>query len=138
WNGNHNGMHVGSPSSTSYFSNAYTSAIITNNIIRLALRDGLRVGTVHETLTVSRNTIDHPAQIGIHIQSAVTGTGLFEYNLVTNLNVGQAAFQNDSSSTFTATLASNSWQLTASDLLSQDRPAIADSSQTGNGNWATN
>jgi len=136
WNGNQYGMHVGSPSSTSYFSNAYTSAINTNNIIRLALRDGLRVGTVHETLTVSHNTIDHPAQIGIHIQSSVTGTGLFEYNLVTNLNVGQPAFQNDSSSTFTATLVSNYWQLTGSGLLSQDQPAIADSTQTGN--WATN
>jgi len=138
WNGSQYGMHVGSPSSTSYFSNAYTSAIISNNIIRLALRDGLRIGTVHETLTVSHNTIDHPAQIGIHIQSGVTGTGLFEYNLVTNLNVGQPAFQNDSSSTFTTTLVSNSWQLTASDLLSQDQPVTADSSQTGNGNWATN
>src|SRR6202012_4047305 len=31
---------------------------------------------------------------------------------------------------------SNSWQLTASDLLSQDQPAIADSTQSGN--WATN
>jgi hypothetical protein len=33
-------------------------------------------------------------------------------------------------------LVSNSWQLTPSDLLSQDQPAIADSTQTGN--WATN
>ncbi len=138
WNGNQYGMHVGSPSSTSYFSNAYTGAIISNNIIRLALRDGLRVGTVRETLTVSHNTIDHPAQIGVHIQSGVTGTGLFEYNLVTNLNVGQQAFQNDSSGTFTTTSVSNSWQLTASDLLSQGKPVTADSSQTGNGNWATN
>jgi hypothetical protein len=136
WNGNQNGMHVGSPSSTSYFSNAYTSAIISNNVIRLALRDGLRIGTVHETLAVSHNTIDHPAQIGVHIQSGVTGTGLFEYNLATNLNIAQPAFQNDSSSTFTTTLVSNSWQLTVSDLLSQDRPAIADSTQTGN--WTTN
>jgi hypothetical protein len=136
WNGNQNGIHVGSPSSTSYFSNAYTSAIISNNIIRLALRDGLRIGTVHETLTVSHNTIDHPAQIGVHIQSSVTGTGLFEYNLTTNLNVAQPAFQNDSSSTFMTSLVSNSWQLTPSDLLSQDQPAITDSTQTGN--WATN
>ena len=136
WNGSQNGMHVGSPSSTSYFSNAYTSAIISNNIIRLALRDGLRIDTVHETLTVSGNTIDHPAQIGVHIQSGVTGTGFFEHNLVTNLNVGRPAFQNDSSSTFTATLVSNSWQLTPSDLLSQGQPAIADSTQTAN--WTTN
>jgi hypothetical protein len=138
WNGNQYGMHVASPSSTSYFSNAYTSAIITNNVIRLALRDGLRIGTTRETLTISHNTIDHPAQIGIHIQSGVTGTGLFEYNLVTNLNVGQTAFQNDSSGTFTATLVSNSWQLATSGILSQGKPVIADSSQTGIGNWATN
>jgi hypothetical protein len=136
WNGNQNGIHVGSPSSTSYFSNAYTSAIISNNIIRLALRDGLRIGTTRENLTVSHNIIDHPAQIGVHIQSGVTGTGFFEYNFVTNLNVGRPAFQNDSSSTFTTTLVSNSWELTASDLLSQDQPVTADSTQTGN--WPTN
>ncbi|HWY29906.1 MAG TPA: discoidin domain-containing protein [Candidatus Acidoferrum sp.] len=136
WNGNQNGLHVGSPSSISYFSNSFTQVIITNNIIRLALRDGLNIGSTHDTLTVANNTIDHPAQIGIHVQSGVTGTGLFEYNLVTNLNAGQPAFQNDSSSTFAVTLVTNSWQLTASELLSQDQPAIADSTQTGN--WATN
>jgi hypothetical protein len=138
WNGNQHGMHVGSPSSTSYFSNDYTGVIITNNIIRLALRDGLYIGTTHETLTVSHNTIDHPAQIGVHIQSGVTGTGSFEYNTVTNLLVGHTAFQNDSSSTFSVTLVSNSWQLAPSDLLSQGKPVIADSAQTGNGNYSTN
>jgi hypothetical protein len=138
WNGNQYGMHVASPSSTSYFSNSYTRAIITNNIIRFALRDGLRIGTTYDALTVSRNTIDHPAQMGIHIQSGVTGTGLFEYNAVTNLNAGQPAFQNDSSSTFIVTLVSNAWQLPASSLLSQGKPATADSSQSGSGNWATN
>jgi len=35
WNGSQYGMHVGSPSSTSYFSNAYTSAIISNNMFAL-------------------------------------------------------------------------------------------------------
>src|SRR5882724_7192898 len=138
WNGSQNGMHVGSPSSTSYFSNAYTGAIISNNIIRLALRDGLNMGTAHETLIVANNTIDHPAQIGVHVQSGVTGTGLFEYNLVTNLNSGQAEFQNDSTATFAATSVSNSWQQAVTNILSQGRPVTADSSQTGNGNWATN
>jgi len=136
WNGNQNGMHVGSPASNSYFSNAYTGAIISNNIIRLALRDGLRIGAVHDALTVSHNTIDHPAQIGVHIQTGVTGTGFFEYNLVTNLNVGRPGFQNDSPSTFTTTFVSNSWDLAVSDLVSQGQPAIADSIQAGN--WATN
>jgi len=136
WNGNQNGMHVGSPASNSYFSNAYTGAIISNNIIRLPLRDGLRIGTVHDALTVSHNTIDHPAQIGVHIQTGVTGTGFFEYNLVTNLNVGRPGFQNDSPTTFTTTLVSNSWELAVSDLVSQGQPALADSTQTGN--WATN
>jgi hypothetical protein len=109
WNGNQYGMHVGSPSSTSYFSNAYTSAIITNNIIRLALRDGLYIGTTHETLTVANNTIDHPAQTGIHVQSGVTGTGDFEFNLVTNVNPGGVAFKNDSPSTFTVILNGNTF-----------------------------
>jgi len=91
---------------------------------------------VHDALTVSHNTIDHPAQIGVHIQTGVTGTGFFEYNLVTNLNVGRPGFQNDSPSTFTTTFVSNSWDLAVSDLVSQGQPAIADSIQAGN--WATN
>src|ERR1017187_6785083 len=109
WNGSQNGMHVGSPSSSSFFPNAYTVATITNNIIQLALRDGLYIGTTHETLTVANNTIDHPAQTGIHIQSGVTGTGDFEFNLVTNVNPGGVAFKNDSPSTFTVTLNGNTF-----------------------------
>jgi len=110
WNGtDRHGMHVGSPGSTSFFPNAYTRAIITNNLIQYALRDGLKIGTVSENLTVSHNTIDHPAQIGVHVQSGVTGTGIFEYNLVTNLNAGKVQYQNDSPTTFLTTQLSNSW-----------------------------
>ena len=131
WNGtDRHGMHVGSPGSGSLFSNAYTRVIITNNIIRHSLRAGLAIGAVHDTVTVMNNVIDHPAWQGIWIESGVTGTGVFEYNLVTNLNAGQTAFENDSPATFTATLTNNSWQPLMS--LSQGQPATASSYQTGN------
>ncbi|EEF60586.1 discoidin domain-containing protein [Pedosphaera parvula] len=131
WNStDRHGMHVGSLSSTATFSNAYTRATITNNIIRASLRAGLDIGARLETLIVSHNVIDRPAQQGIWIPSGVTGTGLFEYNNVTNLNANKAAFQNDSTSTFTATLVSNSWQVLTG-LLSRGKPATASSYDSG-------
>ncbi|MDB6122951.1 MAG: hypothetical protein JWQ71_1944 [Pedosphaera sp.] len=134
WNStDRHGMRVGSPSSTAIFSNAYTMATITNNVIRDSLRAGLKISARFETLTVSHNVIDHPAQQGLWVAPSVTGTGLVEYNSVTNLNAGQVVFKNDSAATFAVTLISNSWQLVISNLLSQGHPATADSSQSGNG-----
>lgn len=103
------GMHVGSPGTTSFFPNAYTRATITNNIIKDSLRDGLKIGATFETLIVSHNLIDHPAQHGVHVQSGVTGTGEFDYNVVSNLNAGKFQFTNESPTTFLTTQLSNSW-----------------------------
>jgi hypothetical protein len=112
WNGtDRHGVHVGSPGSTSLFPNAYTVATISNNIIRDSLRAGLKIGTTYVNVTVSNNTIDHPANQGIWIASGVTGTGSFSTNTVSNLLAGQIPFQNDSPNTFTATLTGNSWQV---------------------------
>jgi hypothetical protein len=102
WNGtDRHGVHIGSPSNTSLFPNAYTVATISNNLIRDSLRAGLKIGTTYENLTITNNTIDHPATQGIWISSGVTGTGTFASNTVANLLPGQVAFQNDSASTFT-------------------------------------
>lgn len=131
WNGtDRHGLHVGSPSSTSLFSNAYTVATITNNTILLSLRAGLAIDTAHDTVIVANNLIDHPATQGLWIESGVTGSGLFTNNIVSNLNAGRSAFQNDSSASFTATLTNNSWQPIAP--ISQNQPASASSYQTGN------
>ena len=131
WKGaDRHGMHIGSPGSASIFSNAYMRATITNNIIRDSLRGGLAIGSAHDTVTVLDNLIDHPAWQGIWIEPGVTGTGVFESNLVTNLSAGQAAFKNDSPATFIATLTNNSWQPLMP--LSQGRPSTASSYQTGN------
>jgi hypothetical protein len=112
WNGtDRHGVHVGSLGSNSFFPDAYTVATISNNIIRDSLRAGLKIGATNETVTVSNNTIDHPANQGIWIASGVTGTGTFSSNTVSNLLAGQTPFQNDSPSTFTATLTGNSWQV---------------------------
>jgi hypothetical protein len=129
WNGtDRHGMHVGSPGSASIFSNAYTHVIITNNFIRHSLRAGLAIGPVHDTVTVLNNVIDHPSWQGIWIEPGVTGTGVFDSNLVTNMNAGQSSFRNDSPATFLTTLTNNSWQ-----TLSQGKPATASSFQAGNG-----
>ena len=110
WNGTYrNGMNVGSPVAGN-FPTAYTTATITGNTIRDSRRAGLNIGTTFETLIISGNVIDHPALQGIWINPGVTGTGSFSANTVSNLNAGKAAFQNDSSATFTATLTNNSWQ----------------------------
>ncbi|HEY2081941.1 MAG TPA: autotransporter-associated beta strand repeat-containing protein [Verrucomicrobiae bacterium] len=124
WNStDRHGMHVGSLASGSFFPNSYTRAIITNNIIRYALRDGLKIGTTFENLTVSHNLIDQPAQIGVHIQSGVTGTGAFDYNLVTNQFAGKVQYQNDSTATFLTTHLSNSWTF-AGALIKSDTPTM--------------
>jgi hypothetical protein len=66
WNGtDRHGVHVGSPSITSLFPSAYTVATISNNNIRDSLRAGLKIGTRNENLTITDNTIDHPATQGI-------------------------------------------------------------------------
>jgi hypothetical protein len=111
WNGtDRHGIHVGSPGRNSFFADAYTNATISNNLIQDSRRAGLKIGTTFESLTISSNVIDHPALQGIWIASGVTGTGSFDSNTVSNLYAGQVAFQNDSASTFTATLTDNSWQ----------------------------
>ncbi|MFJ2991717.1 hypothetical protein [Pandoraea sp. NPDC087047] len=46
---------------------------------------------------------------GVWIAKGVTGTGKFAGNSVTDLSAGQAAFQNSSPGTFTATQSGNSW-----------------------------
>ncbi|MDB6018241.1 MAG: hypothetical protein JWR19_2730 [Pedosphaera sp.] len=110
WNGTGQyGMNVWSPAITSFFSGAYTKATISNNIIKLALRDGLRIVPYYQNLTVLNNIVDHPAQAGVHVQSGVIGTGVFQYNLVTNLNAGKVQYQNDSPTTFVTAHLSNSW-----------------------------
>jgi len=110
WNGtDRHGMHVGSSTTT--------HATITNNIIRYALRAGLNIDNHGENLNVSRNLIDHPAKQGVLIDSGVSGTGLLEYNIVTNLNVGQAQFVNNASGTFITTEINNSWNVPDPTLL---------------------
>ena len=132
WNGtNRNGIDVGAPGSGSLFSNAVTRATITNNIVRLSLRDGISIGQLNESMTVLNNEIDHPAWEGIWIESGDIGTGLFEYNLATNMNSGQKALEDDASATFTAMVINNSWQplsenqaVTASSYLAGDIPSL--------------
>jgi hypothetical protein len=109
WNGtNRHGMNVASGTGT--FASSYTNATLTRNTIRDSRRAGLNIGPALVNVTTSCNFIDHPAVQGIWIRSGVTGTGLFDSDIVTNVNTGQAAFQNDSPSTFTATQTDTSLQ----------------------------
>ncbi|HEY0451786.1 MAG TPA: right-handed parallel beta-helix repeat-containing protein [Actinophytocola sp.] len=103
WNGIRSGVHIGSPGSTSLFPNAYTNVTMTNNILRGSLRAGLHIDRTRIRVTLTNNTIDHPAKQGIWIPTGVTGTGTFTGNTVQNLLPGQIATQNDSPTTFTIT-----------------------------------
>lgn len=76
---------------------------MSNNIIRGSLSTGLMVDKTRANVTLTNNTIDHPATQGILIAAGVTGTGKFTANTVRNLLPGQVAQRNDSPNTFKIT-----------------------------------
>jgi hypothetical protein len=110
WNGTRYGVRISSPGPTSLYPTGYTNVTLSNNVMSGALRAGLFVDLTHENVTMTGNTIDHPAKQGVWIRSGVTGTGTLANTVVKNLLPGQVAYQNDSSSTFKTTLTCNSWQ----------------------------
>ncbi|TDC35884.1 glycosyl hydrolase family 28-related protein [Kribbella albertanoniae] len=112
WNGTRYGVRIASPSPTSLFPTAFTTATLSNNVIRGSLRAGLYVDLTRNNVTLTSNTIDRPAKQGILIRSGVTGTGTFTSTTVQNLLTGQVPYQNDSATTFKTTLTCNSWQPT--------------------------
>jgi hypothetical protein len=103
WNSVRYGVHIGSPATTSLYPTAYTNVTMSNNLLRGALRAGLFIDRTYAHVTLTNNTIDHPAKQGIWVTSGVTGTGTFTHNTVQNLLPGQVAYQNDSPGTFTTT-----------------------------------
>jgi hypothetical protein len=103
WNGVRQGVHIGSPSATSLFPDAYTNVTLSDNLITGSLTAGLVVGPKNVKATVTGNTVDHPAKQGIWVSAGVTGTGSFTGNTVRNLLPGQVANQNDSPNTFKIT-----------------------------------
>jgi len=82
------------------------AAINANTII-----DSHNIGiqAINCTAGFTNNVIVHPAKQGFEIPSGSAGSGKFNSNTVVNLNSGQNAFQDDSTS-FTSTLAGNNWQ----------------------------
>jgi hypothetical protein len=114
-----------------------TNTIVANNIISNAMFEGVEIQSTWNLL-IQTNLITAPGTTGITIDSGYSGSGNIRYNTVTNLNAGQSAYINNAPGTFTVILASNSWQLAASSLLSQGEQVTADSSQTGSGNVAAN
>ncbi|WP_411093392.1 right-handed parallel beta-helix repeat-containing protein [Streptomyces sp. 049-1] len=103
WNGVRHGVQIGSPAPTSNFPDAFTNVVMTDNVMRGALRAGLLITKKNVNVTLRNNTIDGPAQQGIWVTSGVTGTGTFSGNEVQNLLPGQTKLQNDSSGTFKIT-----------------------------------
>ncbi|MGQ4425870.1 hypothetical protein ACN6LL_000200, partial [Streptomyces violaceoruber] len=97
------GVQIGSPSPTSNFPDAFTNVVMTDNVMRGALRAGLLITKKNVNVTLRNNTIDGPARQGIWVTSGVTGTGTFSGNEVQNLLPGQTELQNDSSGTFKIT-----------------------------------
>lgn len=103
WNSVRHGVRIGSPNSSSLFPDAYTHVTLSDNVMRGAFRAGLFVDLTRVDVTLTNNTIDHPAEQGILIGSGVIGTGRFAGNTVTNLRPGQVVQRNDSPSTFRIT-----------------------------------
>ena len=79
---------------------------ISDNDIRDAIFRGIHLaGTQSQNITFERNVIDHPGENGVQILSGVTGTRVFNNNIVRNLNSGFAQFSNGASSPgYTVTL----------------------------------
>ena len=84
---------------------ANAAPMFTGNIDTNSLGVGIILQSC--TATFSSNVIDHPANQGIWIRSGSSGSATFNYNDLLNLNSGQNALQNDSSSTFPVTKTGN-------------------------------
>jgi hypothetical protein len=82
-----------------------TNVISQDNIYCKSLGAGITLSSCNVTLT--NEVIDHPANQGIWIQSSSTGTAAFNDCDLLNLNAGQNALENDSSSTYTVTKTGN-------------------------------
>jgi F5/8 type C domain/Right handed beta helix region len=106
------------------------SATISGNLIKDSLRAGLYVALYTNNITFSNNVIDHPATLGIDIDPAAFGMGIFNNNTVQNLNPGQLAFWNFSPNYIVSGINDNGFSTTVL-LLSQDQPVTASSSQAG-------
>jgi Ricin-type beta-trefoil lectin domain-like len=93
---------------------ARTTATFRDNILINSADAGFQIGTptypnAGNIVVGPNNVIVHPALSGIAIQAGVVGSGVFTNNSVLNLNSGQSAFVNGSSS-FTTTVNANNWQ----------------------------
>src|SRR5258708_7097809 len=87
-----------------------TNVTFGTNTINGCYFNWINIETLSGTNTLSNNLVNYPAQKGIYIQTGESGTASLTSNTVSNLNTGQVAYQNDSPSTFPATLTNNSWQ----------------------------
>src|SRR5258708_1859466 len=106
YNSNYASVDIGaSPTSPSI-----ANVTFGTNTINGCYFNGINIETLSGTNTLSNNLVNYPAQKGIYIQTGESGTASLTSNTVSNLNTGQVAYQNDSPSTFTATLTNNSWQ----------------------------
>jgi hypothetical protein len=101
------------------------SATIVSNTIIDSPGIGIDVQACNGTFV--GNVISRPATNGFLIKSGVSGNGVFDSNLVTNMIAGQSAFRNDSPATFLTTLTNNSWQ-----SLAHGQPVTASSFQAAN------
>jgi parallel beta-helix repeat protein len=93
-----------------------TNTTVANNIISNCMFEGIEIQGVWNLL-VQTNLITAPGTTGIIINSGYSGSGIFSYNTVTNLNTGQWAFINSSSGTFAATLVGNIFQSNVSEVV---------------------
>lgn len=83
-------------------------ATVQNN--RILDSPGLGIDIQTCNATISGNTIDNPTMQGLLVKVAATGSATITYNTVTNLKIGQQAYQNAAAPTFTVSSWGNSWQ----------------------------
>lgn len=84
---------------------------IRDNDIRDSIFRGIHLaGTQSQAITFERNVIDHPGENGVQVLFGVIGTGVFNGNIVRNLNATFVQFSNSAASPgYTVTLNGNTW-----------------------------
>ena len=100
-----------------------TNDTVNDNTINDSMFEAVQISTGTYNLQFADNLITAPGTTGIIIPSGTTGTGTFLNNMVESLNSGQSAYINNASSTFTATLVSNSWPVVT--MVNDNDPGIA-------------
>jgi hypothetical protein len=87
-----------------------SNVVIQDNYILDPIFRGIHLtGTFNQQITFERNIIDHPGEDGVVIDGKVTGSSVFNNNLVLHVKNGFVPYKNNAGVDYTVTGTGNSW-----------------------------